>query len=98
MEIGSKGREIQNTYLLNAPPEFSERSLCALLELFFYINDLYRKRCRNWSLSFAKNASAGIALRCRAFVTVMQPTEVRNLDDLSDTGDLPCMWALLVQS
>ena len=27
-------------------------------------------------LSFAKNASAGIALRCRAFVTVMQAADV----------------------
>jgi transposase-like protein len=28
---------------------------------------------------------AGIALRCRAFVTVMQAAKVRNLDDRSDT-------------
>ena len=50
------------------------------------------------SLSFAKNASAGIALRRNAFITVMQAAEVRNLDDPSDTRDLPCMWTLLVES
>jgi DNA invertase Pin-like site-specific DNA recombinase len=50
------------------------------------------------NLSFAKNASAGIALRCRAFVGVMQATEVRNLDDLSGTRDLPSMRTLLVES
>ena len=49
-------------------------------------------------LSFAKNASAGIALRCRAFVTVMQAAKVRNLDDRSDTRDLPNMPTLLVES
>ena len=49
-------------------------------------------------LSFAKNASAGIALRCRAFVTVMQAAKVRNLDDRSDTRDLPNMRTLLVES
>ena len=49
-------------------------------------------------LSFAKNAAAGIALRCNAFITVMQAAEVRNLDDPSDTRDLPCMWTLLVES
>jgi hypothetical protein len=49
----------------------------------------------NWAavaalcLSFAKNAFAGIALRCNAFITVMQAAEVRNLDDPSDTRDLP---------
>ena len=43
-------------------------------------------------LSFAKNASAGIALCCNAFITVMQASEVRNLDDPSDTRDLPRMW------
>jgi hypothetical protein len=47
-------------------------------------------------LSFAKNASAGIALRCRAFVTVMQAAEVRNLDD--HPRDLPNMQTLLVES
>jgi len=51
-----------------------------------------------YTLSFAKNTSAGIALRCRAFVTVMQAAEVRNLDDRSDTRDLPSMRTLLVQS
>ena len=49
-------------------------------------------------LSFAKNAFAGIALRCNAFITVMQANEVRNLDDPSDTRDLPSMWILLVES
>jgi hypothetical protein len=49
-------------------------------------------------LLFAKNASAGIALRCRAFVTVMQAAKVRNLYDRSDTRDLPNMWTLLVES
>ena len=49
-------------------------------------------------LSFAKNAFAGIGLRCNAFITVMQAAEVRNLDDPSDTRDLPCMWTLLVES
>jgi hypothetical protein len=49
-------------------------------------------------LSFAKNAFAGIALRCNAFITVMQAAKVRNLDDPSDTRDLPCMWTLLVES
>jgi hypothetical protein len=48
-------------------------------------------------LSFAKNASAGIALRCRTFVTVMQAGEVRNVDDRSDTRDLPNMRTLLVE-
>ena len=48
--------------------------------------------------SFAKNASAGIALRGRTFVTVMQAAEVRNLDDRSDTRDLPNMRTLLVES
>jgi hypothetical protein len=50
------------------------------------------------TLSFAKNVSAGIALRRRAFVMVMQATEVRNLDDRSDTRDLPNMRTLLVES
>src|SRR5215471_6222084 len=50
------------------------------------------------NLWFAKNESAGIALRCNAFITVMQAAEVRNLDDPSDTRDLPCMWTLLVES
>jgi len=49
-------------------------------------------------LSFAKNASAGISLRCRAFVAVMQAAEVRNLDDRSDARDLPNMRTLLVES
>jgi hypothetical protein len=49
-------------------------------------------------VTFAKNASAGIALRCRAFVAVMQAAEVRNLDDRSDTRDLPHMRTLLVES
>jgi uncharacterized membrane-anchored protein YitT (DUF2179 family) len=49
-------------------------------------------------LSFAKNASAGIVLRCRAFVTVVQAAKVRNLDDRSDTRDLPNMRTLLVES
>ena len=48
-------------------------------------------------LSFAKNAFAGIALRCNAFITVMQAAEVRDLDDPSDTRDLPCMWTLFVE-
>jgi CubicO group peptidase (beta-lactamase class C family) len=42
------------------------------------------------NLSLAKNASAGIALRCSAFITLMQAAEVRNLDHPSDTRDLPC--------
>jgi hypothetical protein len=50
------------------------------------------------ALSFAKNASAGIALRYRAFVTVMQAAEVRNLNDRSDTRDLPNLWTLLVET
>ena len=41
---------------------------------------------------------AGIALRCRAFVTVMQAAEVRNLDDRSDTRELPNLRTLFVQS
>ena len=49
-------------------------------------------------LSFAKNASAGIALSGRMFVTVMQAAEVRNRDDRSDTGDLANMRTLLVES
>ena len=58
--------------------------------------DAYRKT--RVTLSLAKNASAGIALRCRAFVAVMQAAEVRNLDDRSDTRDLPNMRTLLVES
>ena len=50
------------------------------------------------TLSFAKNAFVGIALRCNAFITVMQAAEVRNLGDPSDTRDLPCMWTLLIES
>jgi hypothetical protein len=50
------------------------------------------------ALSFAKNASTGIALRRRAFVTVMQAAKVRNLDDRSDTRDLPNRRTLLVES
>jgi hypothetical protein len=50
------------------------------------------------TLSFAKNAFVGIALRCNAFITVMQAAEARNLDDPSDARDLPCMWTLLVES
>src|SRR5215472_7610626 len=42
-------------------------------------------------LSFAKNAFAGIALRGRTFVTVLQAAEVRNRDDRSDTRDLANM-------
>jgi hypothetical protein len=53
---------------------------------------------RHRHLSFGKNASAGIALRCRAFVTVMQAAEMPNLDDRSDTRDLPNMRTLLVES
>ena len=49
-------------------------------------------------LSFAKNASAGIALRRRAFVPMMQTAKVRNLDDRSDTRDLSNMRTLLVES
>ena len=49
-------------------------------------------------LSFAKNVSAGIASRYRAFVAVMQAAEMRNLDDRSDTPDLPNMGTLLVES
>jgi transposase InsO family protein len=55
-----------------------------------------RRECLD--LSFAKNTSAGIALRCRAFVTVMQAAEVRNLDDRPDTRDLPNMRTLFVES
>jgi hypothetical protein len=49
-------------------------------------------------LSFAKNASAGIVLRRNAFITVVQAAKVRDLDDRSDTRDLPNMWTLLVES
>ena len=49
-------------------------------------------------LSFAKIASAGMALRWRAFVAVMQAAKVRNLDDPSDTRDLANMRTLLVES
>src|SRR5262245_33298693 len=54
--------------------------------------------CTLLMLSFAKNASAGIALRCSAFITVMQAAEVRDLDDPSDTRDLPCVRTLLIES
>jgi hypothetical protein len=57
-----------------------------------------RARAIRARLSFAKNASAGIALRCRAFVAVMQAAEVWNLDDRSDARDLPNMRTLLVES
>jgi len=36
-------------------------------------------------LSFAKNTSAAISLRCNAFMTVMQAPELRELDDPADT-------------
>ena len=42
-------------------------------------------------MSFAKNASAGIALSCNSFITVMETTEVRNLHDPSGTRDLTSM-------
>ena len=35
-------------------------------------------------LSFAKNASANITLRCDAFIAMMQAAELRDLDDPSD--------------
>ena len=50
------------------------------------------------ALSFAKNVSVGIALRCRAFVTVMQAAKMRNLDDRSHTRGLSNMRTLLVES
>ena len=50
------------------------------------------------ALSFAKNASAGIALSGRTFVTVMQAAEVRNRDDRSDSRDRANMRTLLVES
>ena len=50
------------------------------------------------SVSFAKNASAGIVLSGRTFVTVMQAAEVRNRDDRSDTQDPAKMRTLLVES
>ena len=49
-------------------------------------------------LTFAKNASAGMSLRCNAFITVMETAELRDLDDFSDTRHRSRKWALLVQS
>ena len=53
--------------------------------------------CALCRLSFAKNASEGIVLRCCAFVAVMQAAEVWNLDDRTDARDLPNMRTLLVE-
>lgn len=36
------------------------------------------------TLWFAKNASAGILLRCNSFITVMHAAELRDLDNPSD--------------
>jgi hypothetical protein len=36
-------------------------------------------------LSFAKNASGDMSLRCDAFITVMQTAELRDLDDPADS-------------
>jgi hypothetical protein len=49
-------------------------------------------------LSFAKNASGDMALRCNTFITVMQTAELRDLDDPSLPGDLPGKWAFFIQS
>jgi glycosyltransferase involved in cell wall biosynthesis len=46
-------------------------------------------------LSFAKIAYGQISLRCNAFVTVMQPAELWDLNDPSDTRDLPRKGTLL---
>ena len=37
------------------------------------------------TMSFAKNASANMSLRCNAFITVMQAPELLDLDDPSGT-------------
>ena len=39
-----------------------------------------------------------MAFRCNAFITVMQASKVRNLEDPSDTRNMPCMGTLLVES
>ena len=43
----------------------------------------------NYGLSLAKNASADIWSCCNAFITMMQTTELRDLDDLADTRHRP---------
>ena len=48
-------------------------------------------------LSFAKNASADMALSCNAFIAVMQGTEFRDLDDPPGTRDLPSRRTLPVE-
>ena len=57
-----------------------EQSPRAVLSLF-RSGDLAPGPFESGILSFAKNASAGIALRCNAFITVMQAAEVRDLND-----------------
>ena len=46
----------------------------------------------------AKIASADMSLRCNAFVAVMQTAQLRDLDEPSDTRDLPRKWTLLVNN
>ena len=48
-------------------------------------------------LSFAKIAYGDISLRCNAFITVMQAAELWDLNDPSDTRDLPRKGTLLVE-
>jgi len=42
-------------------------------------------------VAFAENASAGLVLHCSAFITVMQATEMRNLNDPSDRACGHCL-------
>src|SRR5688572_21133005 len=49
------------------------------------------------SLSFANNAYAGIWSCSNAFVTMVQATQLGDLDDLSDTRHRSWNWTLLVQ-
>ena len=57
----------------------------------------YSRNDSNIDLSFAKIAYGDISLRCNAFVTVMQAAELWDLNDPSDTRDLPRKGTLLGQ-
>jgi hypothetical protein len=50
------------------------------------------------SLSFAKKCVRRHRVTLQCVHNGDQAAEVGNLDDPSDTRDLPCMWTLLVES
>ena len=75
----------------------SEALLHQILREPLYQFGIGRYLTRGFNASFAKNG-LDESLRSNAFITMMQPTQLRDLDILSDPRDLPRNRTLLVEA